>query len=101
MGAKEKRLAKARKIRRHRATAFLMLEDGKITVEDVLSGDYPVLEGVDIWDVLRRSHKLGRAGARKVLTNAEVWPHKRVNSLTDEEKAQLLKNLPPRARQSA
>jgi hypothetical protein len=97
----KRQLAKARKIRRHRATAFMMLEDGKISVEDVLDGEYPVLDGVDIWDVLRRSHKLGRDGARKILTDADVWPHKRVFQLTPVERERILRHLPPRARKAS
>jgi hypothetical protein len=101
MGTQRKHLAKARKVRRHRAIAFMMLEDGKITIDEVLDGDYPVLNGVDIWDILRRSHKLGRAGARRVLQDADVWPHKRVAALDRTERDAIRYHLPPRARKSA
>lgn len=96
MGTAEKNLRKARKQRRLVGAAFHALEDGQITLQEILQDPPPSLENVDIWDILRRSPKLGRKGAERVLMKAKVWPHRRLRSLNRGERLEIMKHLPPR-----
>ena len=97
-GSRQKALRKARKTRRLVAAAFTSLENGQLTLWSVLEDPPDVLKHVDIWDVMRRSPKLGREGTTKCLQRAKVWPHITLGNLTEEERSAIRANLPERAR---
>lgn len=94
----KRRLKKARRTRHLIASEFALLETGRITITDVLGRPKTRLDRVSIYDVLRRVPKLGKEGSQRVLRNANVWPLKHLGELTDEERASVVRHLPPRAK---
>ncbi len=96
---KEKRLKQARAQRSEVAAAFDRMHDGGKTLREHLEDPTEsVLARVDIWDILRRSPHLGRAGAKKILMESKVWPHDKLGDISLYDREELIKALPPRAR---
>jgi hypothetical protein len=96
---KEKRLRKARKTRSQISSDFAALRNGHITLRDVLEDPESTSLGrVVVYDVLRRSPHLGKAGAKKILLTSKVWPMDRLNDISKWDRDEILKCLPPRAK---
>jgi hypothetical protein len=97
MSSVKKRLAKGRKIRHQIGLDFLALQEGRLSIADVIQTPTYALKRVDVYDALRRTPKLGPEGARKVCTGAGVWPHITLGNLTRRQREALVRNLPQRA----
>jgi hypothetical protein len=89
-------LSRARKTRSQIARLFLHLEQGDITVTELLGSRPQCLERIRVYDVLRRVPHLDRTGAEKVLRNAQVWPLTKWGDLTVKQRQRILMHLPPR-----
>ncbi len=95
---RQKRLAKARRIRTRIGLEFKRLEKGQITLRDVLEDPSETpLRRARIYDVLRRSPHMGKSGAKKVLLDAQVWPLDKLGDIELYDREEILKSLPPRA----
>ena len=93
-----KNMAKARRQRSLIAKTFTALDNGQIAASDVLRAPPACLGRVRVYNVLRRIPHLNQDGAENVLRRAKVWPLKTMNNLTDEERARILRELPPRVK---
>lgn len=98
MASSHKRLKKARKTRTLIAQTFVALDNGHVSVTDVLRDPPPCLRRIRIYDVLRRVPHLNRDGAERVLRLAKVWPLATLGNLTPVETARIITHLPPRVR---
>lgn len=96
-----KRLRRARKIRHQMASQLRQLENGGITIWDVLEDPSPTLKRVRVYDVMRRTPKLGSAGAKKILMRLEIWPMERVGNLSLNKRRKILAALPERVRNNS
>jgi hypothetical protein len=85
-------------MRTHTASTFRQLENGHISIEDVLRKPPHTLKKVSVYDVLRRSPGLGKVGSEKLLMRLEVWPLTTLGELSLQERKKILEHLPPRAR---
>jgi hypothetical protein len=76
------------------------LRDARIDLRDALDdpGSFLGLSRVRIYDVLRHAPHLGNTGAKKILVTSNVWPLTRLGELEDDERDEILRCLPPRAR---
>lgn len=92
------RMAKARRARSEIARTFAALDNGQITATDVLRTPPACLGRVRVYNVLRRIPRLKQDGAEKVLRRAKVWPLTTMDNLTAEEKARVIRELPPRVK---
>lgn len=94
----QRRLKKARKQRSQNAATFRALENGQFTVEDALRTPTDALKRIRIYDLLRRTPKLGDVGAKKVLMKAEVWPLERIGNIELSKRQKVIEALPDRCR---
>lgn len=100
MGAKAKRLQKARRVRHLIASEFRALESGQLNVSDALGNPSPVLKRVKVYDVLRRVPGLGEETIKKVLgKHLRIWPMDRIGALSEKQRHDILAALPPRVKQ--
>lgn len=98
-GSQTSNLRRARKIKSRISSEFGDLESGRVTLRDVIENPEAYeMRRCDVYDVIRRSPKLGRAGAKKILLGARVWPHDKLGDLTKMQRDDILSWLPPRAR---
>jgi hypothetical protein len=99
MASKKKTLRRARKSRSQMSTEYGLLRDGDITLSELLQDPSGYsLARCTIWDVLRRSPKLGPKGAKRVLLESKVWPLDRLEDIDQFARETILSNLPARAR---
>lgn len=99
MATRTGNLSRARKIKSKVNSEFGVLQRGDVSLVRVLQTPEEFeLRRCDIWDVLRRSPKLGRKGAKRVLLRARVWPHDKLMDLTPQQREDILAELPARAR---
>lgn len=97
---RQKRLAKARRIRTRIGAEFRRLENGQIALRDVLEDPSETpLRRARIYDVLRRSPHMGKSSAKKILLQEGIWPLDRLGELSKFDRDEILKSLPPRAEQ--
>lgn len=99
MGTQTKRLVRARHTRSQIATMFSDLDNGHITVTEILQDPPACLTRIRVYDVLRRVPHLNRDGAEKVLRSSKVWPLRTMGELLTEERQAILTHLPPRVKQ--
>ena len=98
MAGNRKRLAKARRARSQIAHTFAALDNGHVSVRELLETPPACLGRIRIYDVLRRVPHLDRDGAENVLRRAKVWPLTTMGNLTSAERQKLLLALPPRVK---
>lgn len=98
MGRAQETLKLARRRRHQIAHAFKELEAGKTSLPEIIMTNPPVYRRVDVWDVLRRAPKMGRAGAQHVCERAKLFPHRKLGSLNEDERIKLVQSLPPRVK---
>lgn len=98
MGTAAKNLKKARHTRHRIAAEFRALENGDVSIEDVLGNATSVLNRVRIFDILRRTPHIREEGANNVLKRAKAWPTTRLGDFTPEERRAIVRALPERAR---
>ncbi len=93
------RLQTAREIKSLIAHEFKRMSLGEFTLRDVLETpeDYE-MRRCDVYDILRRSPKLGKTGARRILEKAKIWPHTALEDLDETELEKIIHRLPMRAR---
>lgn len=104
----------ARLRRRMKASALDALESGRVGLQELLEG--PMSGGratrhsllftcsrnlahTDLWEVLLRTPRLGRKGARRLCEESGVWPHTPMQELTLQNRRSLVERLPDRVRQ--
>lgn len=99
MATKTGHLSRARKIKAKIGDEFGAMTRGEIELNDVLRNpeDFE-MRRCDIWVVLRRAPKLGDKGAKRVLLRARVWPHDKLSELSPQQRDDILRELPARAR---
>lgn len=99
MATRNGNLSRARSIRSLIGSEFGALQRGDITLRDVLEKPQDFeMRRCDVFDVLRRSPKLGKTGAKKILLGAKIWPHDKLVDLTLMQREDIMSWLPPRAR---
>jgi hypothetical protein len=91
-----KNLKKARKVRTQIGHVLARLEDGDVSIQAMLNEPPDVVKRIRIYDLLRRTPKLGQDGAKKVLMSAGVWPYDRVGAVPLEKRRKVIDALPPR-----
>lgn len=76
------------------------LRDARIELHDALAspGSFPGLSRVRVYDVLRRAPHLGNTGAKKILLTTKVWPLDRLGEVSQFDRDEIIKCLPPRAK---
>lgn len=87
---------KARLVRKERARILAELERGTRAIHDLLDAPPDTVGGADLWDVLLHVPKLGRSGIKQTCERAQVWPHHRLQDLTEDEVERLKAALPGR-----
>lgn len=95
-----KRMSKARRARSQIAKTFSALDNGQLTITDVLRDPPACLGRIRIYNVLRRVPRLGGDGAENVIRRAKVWPLTTMDNLTRDERRTLLRELPPRVKRN-
>ena len=85
-------------MRTRTASTFRQLENGHISIRDVLQHPPDALKKVSVYDVLRRAPGMGKVGSEKLLMNLEVWPLTTLGQLKLQQRKKILEHLPPRAR---
>jgi hypothetical protein len=98
LSSREKRLSAARRKRSRISSQMRSLESGNLSIRSVLENPPPDLGVVRIWDLLCHTHKVGEAGAKKILTHARVWPEDKLKDLDENARHRIVTCLPPRAR---
>lgn len=98
MAGTRKRLHKARRTRSQIAQTFTALDNGNVSVTELLEAPPECLKRIRIYDVLRRVPHLGRDGAETVLRRARLWPLVTLGNLTPAERKLILAHLPPRVK---
>jgi hypothetical protein len=98
MSNNSKRIHKARRARTRIAQTFAALDNDQLSATDVLERPPDALGRIRVYDVLRRIPHLNRDGAENVCRRAKVWPLKRMDALTPEERQRLIIALPPRVK---
>lgn len=96
MASKQKRLERARKLRRKISLELNALASGRIDCVSVLESPSTTLGHVSVRTLLMRTPKLGEEGVKKILMSAHVWPETRLANLTPSEVAAIIERLPPR-----
>jgi hypothetical protein len=76
------------------------LRDARIELRDALDdpGSFLGLSRCRVYDVLRHAPHMGNAGAKKVLLTSKVWPLDRLGEVSQYDREEIIKCLPPRAR---
>jgi hypothetical protein len=96
---KQKRLAKARRVKSSIGRDLRLLKQGSLTLNGVLEdSERRSLGRARIFDVLRHAPHISDAGAKKILLTARVWPLTKLADLEEVEIEEILECLPPRAR---
>jgi len=86
----------ARAMREARAQFVEDLRLGTTTLREVLSDYRTVPPGLDIWEVLLATPRLGPETSRRVCERAGVWPHLKVCTLTKSQIRRVIDELPER-----
>lgn len=97
----ERRLVRGRKIRSLMSTEMRALSTGKLNLEDALRDPPDALGRYNIYDVLRRTPKLGKDGARRILVGLDIWPLERLADIPYEKRGMIIASLPERVKNSA
>lgn len=101
MGTSAKRLRKARRIRHRMSSELEQLASGRIHIENVLRNPSDALGRCRIYDVLRRTPKLGDQGSRRLLETHNIWPEDRLAAVPPEKRGVLIASLPDRAKSNS
>ena len=92
-----RRNLKAARKRRHKIASELnALSSGRVTLIEILEAPSASLGRVRVFDVLRRTPKLGEAGAKKICQRAEVWPTDRLVAVPLVKRRKMIELLPER-----
>jgi hypothetical protein len=77
-----------------------LLRDASIDLRDALEhpGSFLGLSRCRVYDVLRHAPHMGNTGAKKVLLTARVWPLDRLGQISQYDREEILRSLPPRAK---
>lgn len=94
----ERRLSKARTIRSRMTSEMRALARGHITIQDALEDPSDALGRCHIYDVLRRTPKLGDEGAKALCVRFKIWPHDRLSSIPLEQRRNIYAALPERVK---
>lgn len=98
MSSRNKRLARARKVRRQAAAHLAALEAGESSVREILVKMPPPMKPVTLWTLLKRTPTLGEVRAKKVCEKAQVWPMVRLGNMSPEARTAVLNHLPERVK---
>jgi hypothetical protein len=76
------------------------MRDKRIDLRDALAspGSFPGLSRARVYDVLRHAPHLGNTGAKKILLTCKVWPLDRLKDVSQYDREEIIKCLPPRTR---
>lgn len=97
MASRNRRLARARKVRRVVARDVEQLKEGVLTLPDVLN-DPRLMKPCRLWTVLMATPRLGEKGVKRLCEAANVWPETRMQDLSTTERERLLDHLPTRVK---
>lgn len=101
LSKRKKNLARARRVRSGMATEFKRLREGEVLLLDLLESPEGPLTHARIWDVLRKAPHLSDMGSKRILLIAKVWPLTKLGELEPVEIEEIIRCLPPRARNAA
>lgn len=87
---------KARLVRSLRAQALEDLQEGTLLFRDALLKPPACLRGASLYLVLISTKGSGPSTARKVCTEAKVWPLVPVGNMAPSAKQRVLESLPER-----
>lgn len=93
-----RRLRVARQTRSRIASTFELMHSGALTLEHVLRSPPRHLNHVRVHVLIEHAPKMGEAGTKKVLRLAGVWPTDCIGNLSEGQREEIIKHLPPRAR---
>lgn len=88
----------ARAARDARNRALDRLEEGSLKLVEVLREPPDALKGAELYRVLLATHGVGKESARTICERAHVWPLVDLGMLTKRERADLIRELPERAK---
>ena len=96
--AHERRLSKARRTRSRMTSELRALSSGQIHITDVLVNPPDALGRCHVYDVLRRTPKLGDEGAKSLCVRFKLWPYDKLSSIPLEQRKNLFAALPERVK---
>lgn len=89
---------RAHRTRAERADILQGLEQGTVYIVDLIYDPDPCVQAADLYPVLLRVPGLGRSGIKQACQRARVWPHEKLEGLTEDEKLRLVTCLPARVK---
>lgn len=89
-------IERARRLRAKRVAVLRKLREGPLSLREALLDPPDALLGVHIYTVLLAAPQVGESTARKVLEEANVWPHTKMSDVPKLKRRLVVASLPER-----